>query len=122
MDTNQKPTLFHPGIGKKGMNALHFAAYCGDISELIIQLDAGVQPNAKDQYRGYTAVHWLVEMAATGGPRVEMLRLLVAKGADINLLSGNGMTAVKLAREAGSVGAAELEQELFKLGAQNVGP
>ena len=118
MSTDEKPKLFRPGVGNGGMNALHYAAYCGDMSELLRQLDAGVDPNAIDQYRGYAPLHWLADMAATGGPRVEMLQLLVARGADVNLLSGNGETAVALAREAGTLGAEELEQELFKLGAK----
>ncbi len=118
MSADEKPKLFRPSVGNRGMNALHYAAYCGDMDELRRQLDAGVDPNAIDQYRGYAPIHWLADMAATGGPRLEMLQLLVARGANVNLPAGNGDTAIELAREAGTVGAEALEQELFKLGAK----
>ena len=99
------------------MTELHFSAYCGDMNELSRQLDAGVDPNTKDEYRGYAAVHWLSDMAATGGPRVQMLRRLAASGADLTLRSNNGETAMSLARAAGSAVGEQLEDELRLLGA-----
>ena len=105
---DSKPKLFRPRIGQRGMTALHYAAYCGDLDELRRQLDAGADPNARDDYRGYTAVHWVAEMAATGGPRVEMLKLLVARGADMNRKADNGVTALSLAADAGSTTGADL--------------
>lgn len=115
--SDDKPTLFHPGVGKKGMNELHYAAYCGDMIGLMHYLDAGLDPNVKDEYRGYTAMHWLADMAATGGPRVQMLRLLNARGADINARSNDGETVLTLARASGSALGEALEAELLKLGA-----
>src|SRR3954471_21263998 len=97
MSENTKPTLFRPGVGKRGINELHWAAYCGDQNQLQRLLDAGANPNTKDEYRGYAAVHWLADMAASGGPRIEMLRVLVARGADINLKADSGATALSLA-------------------------
>lgn len=99
------------------MNELHYAAYCGDQGELERHLAAGANPNTKDQYRGYTAVHWLADMAATGGPRIQMLQVLVAHGADIHLRSDNGETALSLANAAGGSGGKELAAELVNLGA-----
>lgn len=122
MAKEDKPKLFSPGIGKRGMTALHYAAYCGDYSAPTSALDAGMDPNAKDDYRGYTAVHWLADMAAVGGPRIEMLRTLLAHGADINALSADGTTPVMLAREAGSTGGDELAQEFLALGASDHAP
>ena len=118
MSNEDRPTLFRPGIGKRGMNALHYAAYSGDHNELLRQLDAGVDPNSKDQYRGYAAVHWLADMAATDGPRVQMLRLLVERGANVNLRSDNNATPLSLANAAGSVAGEQLATELVKLGAR----
>lgn len=115
-----KPRLFHPGIGRRGMTELHFAAYCGDLDDLAHYLEAGMDPNVRDQYRGYTATHWLADMAAVGGPRVEMLRALVAHGADLNLVSSSGVTALELAREAGSLAGEELVEELLRFGAGRV--
>jgi ankyrin repeat protein len=118
MTEAEKPTLFRPGIGKRGINALHWSAYCGDQNELERQLSAGAEPNLKDQYRGYTAVHWLADMAAAGGPRVQMLRALVARGADVNMIADSGATALSLAAESGSALGEQLVVELVKLGAR----
>jgi ankyrin repeat protein len=61
-------------------------------------------------------------MAAVGGPRVEMLRTLVARGADINAPSADGTTPLLLAREAGSAGGDKLAQEILALGASDHAP
>lgn len=108
-------TLFSPGVGKRGMTQLHYDAYCGNLEGLVWCLDNGFEVNATDNYRGYTATHWLADMAAVDGPRVEMLRALVARGADLNLKAANGVTALMLARDAGGE---ELATELLKLGAK----
>ena len=117
MTDETKPTLFRPGIGKRGMTGLHYAAYCGDLHELTRCLHAGMDPNVTDGYRGYTAAHWLADMAATGGPRVEMLRALAAHSADLNLRSATGATALSLASDAGSECGDKLAGELIMLGA-----
>lgn len=98
------------------MTALHYAAYCGDLNELRRQLDAGANPNQKDDYRGYAAAHWLADMAATGGPRVQMLRLLIERGADTALVANNGATVFGLAGDAGSVTGEQLLEELSRIG------
>ena len=84
------------------MTELHFAAYCGDPDLLEKGLRAGLDPNAKDTYRGYTPLHWLTEMAAAGGPRVEMLQRLLDGGADATIRDNANETALDLAREAGT--------------------
>jgi ankyrin repeat protein len=118
MGEPDKPVLFRPGVGKRGMTELHFAAYCGDLPELLRCLAAGQDANAIDTYRGYAAAHWLTDMAATGGPRVEMLRALVKHGADIRALTPDGTTPLMLARAAGSKLGDELAAELVALGAK----
>lgn len=118
MNESQKPTLFRPGIGKRGINELHWAAYCGDQNELQRLLDAGANPNTKDEYRGYAAIHWLADMAATGGPRVQMLRLLVASGADVNQVANSGETAISLAAASGCATGEQLVSEVAGLGAR----
>ena len=115
---DSKPTLFRPGVGKRGMTQLHYDAYCGNLEGLVWCLEHGMDANATDTYRGYTPTHWLADMAATGGPRLEMLRALVKHGADINIQTPNGTTALKLAREAGSAAGDELAAELIKFGAR----
>jgi ankyrin repeat protein len=114
---DSKPTLFSPGPGKRGMTDLHYAAYCGDLDALLHFLEAGLAVNATDTYRGYTPTHWLADMAAIDGSRVEMLRALVKHGADINIKTPDGTTALMLARQAGSAGGDDLASELVALGA-----
>ncbi len=118
MNEPDKPTLFRPGVGTRGITELHWAAYCGDQNALQHQLDLGADPNVKDDYRGYTPIHWLADMAATGGPRVQMLRLLIAAGADVRLKANDGSTAMSLAQEAGSATGEQLVAELARNGAQ----
>jgi Ankyrin repeats (3 copies) len=113
--SGDKPSLFSPGVGKRGMTDLHHAAYAGDIEGLRRALLAGLDVNAADSYRGYTPLHWLADMAATGGPRLEMLELLIRSGADINAPALDGTTALVLAREAGSACGDELAAVLEKL-------
>ncbi len=117
MTEKPKPSLFHPGIGKLGMTELHWAAYCGDPDGVRSAIDLGCRVNARDEYRSYTPLHWLADMAATGGDRMAVLHLLLEHGADINLRSVGDMTALGLAREAGSDAGDELAGALLRLGA-----
>ena len=112
-----KPELIHPQADQHGMTELHYAAYCGDDAELLRCLKAGFDPNKKDEYRGYTPLLWLADMAAVGGPRVEMLHMLVQYGADIHIVSVDGISAVTLARQAGTNGGDALAQALIAFGA-----
>jgi hypothetical protein len=99
------------------MTQLHYDAYCGNLSGLVWCLEQGMDPNAVAEYRGYTPLHWLADMAAAGGDsRVEMLRALVEHGADINAHSAEGETALTLAREASGQGD-ELAEVLVAMGA-----
>ena len=112
---DDKPKLFRPGIGKNGMNELHYAAYCGDLPTIKTCLDKGMDPNKKDKYRSYTALHWLMDMAATGGPRIEILNELISAGADLKIKTDDNQTAMSLAKKSGS----ELGDELVKILIEN---
>lgn len=120
MANSDKPTLFSPGVGKRGMTQLHYDAYCGNLEGLVWCLENGMDVNATDTYRGYTPSHWLADMAAVDDPRVEMLRALVSHGADINIQNPDGTTPLMLARAAGSALGDELAAELVALGARTV--
>lgn len=88
------------------MTELHYAAYCGDRESLSRCLESGMDPNQRDEYRGYTALHWLSDMAAAGGdPRDLMAIELIQHGADISIVSNDGYTAIQLANEAGGAGS-----------------
>jgi ankyrin repeat protein len=116
MTSSDKPSLFRPAVGNRGMTKLHYSAYCGDLPALERLLRAGADPNVKDQYRGYNALHWLTDMAATGGPRLQMLKLLVASGADVSATSDTGASALSLALAAGNTTGDQLAQEVRSLG------
>jgi ankyrin repeat protein len=116
MSEESKPTLFRPGVGKRGMTELHWSAYCGDLKGTLSALEGGCNVNAVDTYRGYTALHWLADMAATGGERLEILEVLVAQGAEINIRCVTGKTALRLAQEAGSVLGDDLSAAIVRLG------
>jgi ankyrin repeat protein len=118
----EKLTLFSPGVGKRGMTQLHYDAYYGNLEGLLWCLESGLDVNATDTYRGYTPAHWLADMAAVAGPRVEMLRALAAHGADLNARTPEGITPLMLARMAGSDGGDRLAAELVALGAQDAEP
>ena len=115
MNSDDKPQLVSPSPGFRDMTDLHYAAYCGDADALRTSLSAAPDPNAQDTYRGYTALHWLADMAATGGPRLKMLRMLIKAGADPAIVSGTGQTAHDLALEAGTSVGRRLATELSKL-------
>ncbi|HEX5053937.1 MAG TPA: ankyrin repeat domain-containing protein [Planctomycetota bacterium] len=116
MTDEHHPSLFRPGVGERGMTALHWAACRGDPEGVREALAQGCEVNERDRYRGYAPVHWLAAMAATGGERMVVLHLLLQRGADINLRSGTNETALGLAREAGSQAGDELADALVRLG------
>jgi ankyrin repeat protein len=115
--SEERPALFSPAPGARGMTELHYAAYCGDPEELSRCLTAGMDPNQKDEYRGYTPLHWLTDMAAAGGPRVEMLKFLAKCEADLDSQTFDGDTALMLACRSGSYCGNDLVPVLLSLGA-----
>jgi ankyrin repeat protein len=117
MEESEKPALFSPGAGKLGMTELHAAAHRGDVTALIRLLETGMDPNQVDEYCGYTALHWVADMAAVGGASASMVRALAAHGADLDMKSSlTNVTAMWLAYKAGSWGGDEVIAELMLLG------
>lgn len=98
------------------MTELHWAADCGDPEGVRSTLDQGCEVNAFDE-QGWVPLHWLADLAATGGDRLGVLDLLVKHGADVNIKSSKGVTALHLARQAGTDAGEELAQALTRLGA-----
>lgn len=101
------------------MNDLHYASYCGDIKSLANCLERGMDPNERDNYRGYTALHWLIDMLAVDGPRMEMMKLLISYGADPNAVATDEYksTPLTLAAEAGTSESEKMTSALLKSGA-----
>ncbi len=114
-----QPKLYSPAPGRGGMTQLHFDAYCGNLEGVLWCLKEGMGTNDQDE-RGYTPLHWVTEMAAVGGQRLEIVTALISAGADINMVAQNGETALSLARNAGSDRGDELARELLGRGAREL--
>ena len=72
--------------------SIHEAAYDGNIEAVKQHLAAGTDVNAKDEYSGYTSLHH----AANHGLN-EIAKLLIKKGANVNLKADVGYTPLMLA-------------------------
>lgn len=70
------------GRGAAAITPLMAAALYGDAAAVRLLLDAGADPNLKNE-AGATALMWAV-------PDVEKMRLLVDRGADVNARSDDG--------------------------------
>ena len=68
------------------------AAAAGDTGKITELLDMGVDPNARNDLRGHTA---LIEAAWRG--KTETVRLLLDRGADPNIRNSYGSTALSRA-------------------------
>ena len=72
--------------------SIYEAAYDGNIEAVKQHLAAGTDVNAKDEYSGYTSLHH----AANHGLN-EIAKLLIKKGANVNLKADFGYTPLMLA-------------------------
>ena len=91
------------------VTALHFAAGRGDLDTVRLLLDAGANVNARD-IRGLTP---LVFAVATDRPNIEIIRLLLARGADRSLPSETKETPIDWAQKFNNpavLGAMKLER------------
>ena len=59
-----RPALWSPKLGERGMNELHYAAYCQHVEGVKYWVDAGLDVNQKDE-TGYTPLAWCIDMAAS---------------------------------------------------------
>lgn len=85
-----------PNLGKKGgWLPLHGAIY-NDYDAVVLQLlDAGARMNdGVDEIKGYAPIHIAI---ASEHPNIPVVKLLIARGADINKQTENGATALHLA-------------------------
>ena len=96
---SDRPKLFSPQPGARGMDELQYAAYCGDAQSVRSLLAAGAPVSAVDDF-GYTALHWCVRMACAGGERLAVLEALLEAGSDPHHRDKEGNTVLASAREA----------------------
>lgn len=89
-ERNANPNL----INNKGEAALHWAAIGGKNSEEILStlLSRGANINIQTQKEGWTPLH-----IAAGKGHLNLVEMLVSRGADIRLLSFSGSNALNLA-------------------------
>lgn len=67
-----------------GMNALHFAVYCGRWTDTINKiLSSGVNINSKDN-KGQTALFYIVKGGSLSDPQKKVFDLLLSKNIDLN--------------------------------------
>jgi ankyrin repeat protein/mono/diheme cytochrome c family protein len=93
--------------GSDGITPLMYAALYGTADAVRALLDAGANPNAKND-AGATALLWAVDDAAK-------TRLLIARGADVNQRSLDGRTPLMVA--AAQAGSSEVLALLLDAGA-----
>jgi len=93
--------------GSGGITPLMYAALYRDIATARLLLDAGADPNARND-AGATALMWAVD-------DLDMTRLLIERKADPNVRSADGRSALMLA--AGRSGASDVVKVLLDAGA-----
>jgi ankyrin repeat protein len=108
-----KPSFWKPATGSGGMSALHYAAYDGDLDAVVAALTEGSLVDARDD-GNWTALHWVVDMGAGGGPRDKIIEALLDAGADIEARDLEGSTPIMVACRSGS---GDLARQLARGGA-----
>lgn len=92
-------------------NKIEYWSGIGDSKQVLAAIEKGFDVNQRSE-GGYTALH-----AAAENNHVEVIRLLVANGAEINAKVVTGMTPLDMAREASCDEAVNV---LLELGANSV--
>lgn len=82
------------------MGGIHGAAYDGDSVGVRELLQAGADPNERDEL-GYAPLHWAVFQGRCGGDRRGVLRSLLHAGADFNAVTTSGDSVLVLACRSG---------------------
>jgi ankyrin repeat protein len=99
---------------KRGETALANAANFGNVESVKLLLEKGADVNSVD-YRGYTP---LMHAAYYDGDSAETIRVLLAKGANVNV-TGEGETPLTLAAKRGETEVTRLLREAQAASRQN---
>jgi len=91
-------------IDREGYSPLGYAASGGCLEIATRLIKAGASVDAKDPYRRWTPL-----MEAAQGQHAEVVRLLLAHGADVNAASANGKTSWTLAVRGPLMGDASVK-------------
>ncbi len=95
-EETSKPDYEQPTSGSGGMNDLHYAAYDGNLEAVQASLAQGIPINGRDK-SNWTALHWVVDMGCTSGPRDRIIQLLLQSGADLEARDFEGRTPLHIA-------------------------
>jgi uncharacterized protein len=90
-------------VDANGRTALITASYVGDVTTVSRLLAANADPNAADLPYGFTPL-----LNATLKKHTEVVRLLLAGGADVELRAKDGRSALEIAEQHGSTEIAAL--------------
>ena len=103
-------TTLQPELKATKAISIHQAVFNGNIGAIKQHLAAGAKVDVKDDKFVGTFLHW----AAAGGQN-EIVKLLAAKGADVNATDGDGDTPLHLA--GNSTATKEIAELLISKGA-----
>ena len=96
-----------PIMNESGFTELHLAAYHGELDWVQNCLAGGLQVDARDK-GGHTPLWWAADMGVVVGDREEIVKTLLAAGADVNARSDDGDTILRIAIDAGNMEIVDL--------------
>ncbi len=88
-----------PIMNEQGLTELHLACYHGELDWVQNCLNGGLDVHARDN-RGYTSLHWAVDMGLVDGDREEVVATLIEAGADVNAQDHSGETVLATAKRS----------------------
>jgi ankyrin repeat protein len=111
----EKPKLWSPKSGSKGMTDLHYAAYCQNLAGVKECVERGLDVNLKDK-TGYTPLAWCIDMAATGqvGAAESIVDFLVEHGAKLEFRDDRYSDILEFAQACDGYVAEHIERLLKK--------
>ena len=95
-DAPIKPKYIVPTAGKRGMTALHHAAYLNDPDAVRAELQRDSPVDVRDD-GGWTPLHWSIDMAQAWGEPEEVVSLLLGAGASPNSVDNSGFSVLMMA-------------------------